>query len=77
MSLGSVVIVLLAIALLATVVVLVRARNPNPWTPIVAAMVTSGICFTGKRPPSRWPILLSLGGIVIGAVGLLLNQLAG
>ena len=31
MSAGSVVIVLLAVALLAAAVLLVRSRNPNPW----------------------------------------------
>ncbi len=46
MSLGSVVIVLLAVALLAAAVLLVRSRNPNPWPPIVVAMLASGVCFT-------------------------------
>jgi len=115
MSPGSVVIVLLAVALLVAAVMLVRSRNPNPWPPIVTAMVTSGVCFTiggasaedttgpsvatvaaavvgllsvaaaivalvprsRQRPPSRLPMMLSIGGILIGAAGLVLNLLVG
>ena len=46
MSLGSLVVVLVAVALLAVVAFLLRSRNPNPWPSIVVAMLTSGICFT-------------------------------
>ncbi len=115
MSLGSVVIVLLAVALLAAAVLLARSGNPNPWPQIVVAMFTAGVCFTvggasGKdtsgpsvatvvaavvgllsvaaaavalvprspqAPHSRVPMLFSTAGIVIGALGLVVNQLAG
>ena len=45
-TLGTVVVVALAVALLMIAVLLVRSRNPHPWPAIVAAMLTSGICYT-------------------------------
>jgi drug/metabolite transporter (DMT)-like permease len=113
MSLGSIVIVLLAVVLLATTAWLVLSRNANPWPSIVVAMFTSGVCFavgggsgedtagpsaatvaaaivgvlsvaaaatalvprSEEAGPSRIPRLLASAGIVIGAVGLVLNVL--
>ncbi len=114
-SLGSVLIVVLAVVLLVVAVVLLRSRNPLPWPAIVVAWITSGVCFTvgggsgqdeagpsvatvaaavvaflglgaatialvprsRTMPPSRVPIVLSSAGIVIGAVGLLVNLVTG
>ena len=115
MSLGSVLVVVLAVGLLVTTALLVLSRNANPWQSIVVAMFTSGVCFavgggSGKdtsgpsvatvaasvvgvlsvaaaatalvprseeAAPSRIPKLLAAAGIVIGAVGLVLNVLVG
>jgi cytochrome c biogenesis factor len=114
MSLGSVVIVVLAVVLLVTVALILRSRTPNPWPVIVVAMFTSGVAFTvgggsGKEtsgpsaatvtgaiagllsvaaailaliprsseaPPARLPMLLASAGVVVGVVGLLVNQFA-
>ena len=43
----------------------------------VAAAIIALVPRSRNRSPSRLPMLLSTGGIVIGAVGLVLNQLAG
>jgi len=45
-SMGDVVVVVLAVALLLAAGLLVRFRYANPWPPIVLAMLTSGACFT-------------------------------
>jgi hypothetical protein len=112
-SLGSVVVVLIAVALLVVAALLLRSRSVMPWPAIIVAMVTSGICFTvggdaskdtsepsvatvvaavvgvvsvgaaitamvprsHKAPPPRLPLLLSGAAIVVGAVGLLVNEL--
>jgi drug/metabolite transporter (DMT)-like permease len=112
MSLGSVVIVVVAVALLVTVALLIRSRA-HPWSTIVVAMFTCGVCFTvgggsgeddagpsvatvvaaivgllsvaaavialiprsSEVPPSRFPRILASAGIVIGALGLVLNEL--
>jgi len=112
MTVGSVVILLLAVALLVTAVLLVRSPSGLPWPAIVVAALASAVCFTvggdaGKdtsgpsvatvmgsaaglvsviaavmalvpkrshdTPASRTPILLSAGGIALGALGLLLT----
>ena len=115
MTVGSVVILLLAVALLVTAVLLVRTSSGLPWPAIVVAALTSAVCFTvgggdsGKEtsgpniatvmgsvtgllsviaavmalapkrshdnPASRTPIVLSAGGIALGALGLLLTLL--
>jgi hypothetical protein len=113
-SLGGVVVVVLAVALLVGAVLLVRSGNPYPWPAIVVAMLTSGVCFTvggdsapdasgpsvatvagaiigllsvvaavtaliprsEDAPLSRAPTLLAVAAIVVGALGLLVNQLA-
>jgi hypothetical protein len=112
-SLGAVVVVVLAVALLAVAGLLVRSRQLSAWPPIVAAVVTAGICFTVggntdrggseptlatvvaavaglmtvvaavlalvprvARPPlTRMPSLIATAAIVVGAVGLLVNEL--
>ena len=45
-TVGTVVVVALAVALLVIAVLLVRSRNAHPWPAIVAAMLTSGVCYT-------------------------------
>lgn len=115
-TVGTIVVVLLALGLLVTAGLLVRARPSVPWPGIISAAVASGICFTvggdadengsgpdvaivmgsvvgflcvvsavvallprrsGNRPPSKVPFLLSVGATVLGALGLLVSQLAG
>ena len=43
---GSVVIFVLAVALLGTAVLLVRSPSALPWPAIVVAALTSAVCFT-------------------------------
>ena len=43
---GSVVILLLALALLVTAVLLVRSSSALPWPAIVVAALASAVCFT-------------------------------
>ena len=113
-SWGTVGVVVVAVALVAAAVLLV-VRRGLPWTAILLAAITSGLCFalggasrgsvlgpnaavvTGavvgvlsvvsavlvllpardrSRPPPRTPLYLSAGGTVVGAVGLLMTQLA-
>ena len=45
-TLCTVVVVALAVTLLVIAVLLVRSGNPHPWPAIVAAMLTSGVCYT-------------------------------
>jgi drug/metabolite transporter (DMT)-like permease len=111
------VVVVLALALLAAAVLLVRSHSALPWPAIGIAALTSGVCFTvgggsvkassapdiatvvgavagflavvsatmalvplhrdPDRPASRTPIHLCVGGIALGAIGLLLNLLVG
>ena len=116
LSVGSVVILVLAVALLVTSVLLVRSANGLPWPAIVVAALTSAVCFTvggdssaDASGPSiatvmgsltgllsviaaimalvpkadrdsaapRTPIVLSAGGIALGAIGLLLTLMIG
>ena len=115
MSLGAVIVVLIAVALLGAVAWLVRSRSsdPHPWSAISIAMLTSAVCFTvggdsaadSSSPsvgtivasvvglmsvaagvlaliprsrslePSRLPLRIAIVAIVVGAVGLLVNEL--
>lgn len=116
MTVGSVVILLLALALLVTAVLLVRSASGLPWPAIVVAALASAVCFTvggdagmdasgpniatvmgsaagllsvisavmalvpkrsHEAPASRTPIVLSAGGIALGALGLLLALVTG
>jgi ABC-type Mn2+/Zn2+ transport system permease subunit len=45
-TLGTVVVVVVAVALLVIPVLLVRAKSAHPWPAIVVAMLTSGVCYT-------------------------------
>ncbi len=115
MSVGAVVVVVIAVALLGAAVWLVRSRStdPHPWSAISIAMLTSAVCFTvggdsavnsdspsigtitaavvgilsvvagvlaliprsRSLEPSRLPLRIAIVAIVIGAAGLLLNEL--
>jgi hypothetical protein len=77
LSVGSVVVLVLAIGLLVTAVLLARSSSVLPWPAIVVAALTSGICFTvgGDSPtdasgPSLATVMGSLTGLlsVIAAV---------
>jgi hypothetical protein len=112
LSVGSIVVLVLAGGLLVTAVLLVRSASGLPWPAIVVAALTSGVCFTvggdsstdasgpsiatvmgsltgllsvvaavialvprgsHDSPAPRTPIVLSAGGIALGALGLLLT----
>ena len=45
-TVGTLVVVALAVALLVVAVLLVRSPKPHPWPAIVTAMLTSGVCYT-------------------------------
>lgn len=113
-SAGTLLVVLLAVALVVVAVLLLRTRNGLPWPAILVASLTSAVCFTvgggsgedtsgpsiatvmgsivgflavaaaiialvprrgTEGPPPRVALLLGAGGIVLGAIGLVLNQL--
>lgn len=110
----SVLLLVVAVALLVWAVLVVRSRDPRPWRGIGAAALTCAICFTvggatgrdlsgpdpatigaalcgvlcvvsatlalvprGPRRPARLPVVVAVLGILVGAAGLLVNQLAG
>ena len=114
-SAGTLLVVLLAVALVVAAVMLLRARDALPWPAILVASLTSAVCFTvgggsgedasgpsiatvmgsivgflavaaavvalvprsgTDGPPPRTALLMGTAGIVLGAIGLLLNQLA-
>jgi cytochrome c biogenesis factor len=69
MTLGSVVVVIVALGLLGTVVLLVRSRPANPWSAIVVAMLTSAVCFTvggGSDEDTAWPAVATVAASVVG-----------
>ena len=45
-TVGTIVVVVLALGLIATAALLLRARPSVPWPAIIAAAAASGICFT-------------------------------
>ena len=68
-TLGTVVVVALAVALLVIAVLLVRSRNPHPWPAIVAAMLTSGVCFTvggGSGENAAGPSVATVIASIVG-----------
>jgi len=117
MSLSSVLLVLLAVALLAAAGALLRSSSAHPWRAIGVAMLTAAVLVTiggdsssdssgpslatvlgsvvgflsvvaailalvprdpdRGHQPSRVPLLMASGGILLGAVGLLLVVVTG
>jgi hypothetical protein len=111
---GSVVVVVIAVALLVAAGLLARSHRVSPWPAIVVSAATSGLCFTvgsdttrAASDPSvatvvgatvgiltvaaavlaqipavtrsrltRLPMYVASAAIVIGAVGLVVNELA-
>jgi hypothetical protein len=68
-TLGTVVVVALAVALLVIAVLLVRSRNPHPWPAIVAAMLTSGVCYTvggGSGENAAGPSVATVIASIVG-----------
>lgn len=68
-ALGTIVVVALALGLLATAGLLVRARPVVPWPAILSAAVASGICFTvgGDASQDRsGPDVAIVVGAVVG-----------
>jgi drug/metabolite transporter (DMT)-like permease len=71
-SLGSVVVVVLAVVLLAVAVLLVRSRQVTPWPAIVTSAIASGICFTvGGGDSTRGASEPSVATVVAAVVGIL------
>ena len=68
-TLGTIVVVALAIALLVTPVLLVRAKSAHPWPAIVVAMLTSGVCYTvggGSGEDATGPSVATVIASVVG-----------
>ena len=68
-TLGTVVVVALAVGLLVTPVLLVRAKNAHPWPAIVVAMLTSGVCYTvggGSGEDASGPSVATVIASVVG-----------
>jgi hypothetical protein len=68
-TLGTIVVVALAVALLVAPVLLVRAKSAHPWPAIVLAMVTSGVCYTvggGSGEDAAGPSVATVIASVVG-----------
>jgi hypothetical protein len=68
-SAGPVLIVLLAVALGASSVVLLRSRDGHPWPAIIVASLTSAVCFTvggTSGEDSSGPSIATVMGSVVG-----------
>jgi hypothetical protein len=71
MTTGSIVILLVAVALLVTAGLLVRSRSRLPWPAIVVAALTSAVCFTvggdsskGSTEPSAATVAAAVAGLL-------------
>ena len=71
MTPGSIVILLVALALLVSAVLLVRSSSRLPWPAILVAALTSAVCFTvggdsskGSTDPSVATIAASVSGLL-------------
>jgi len=71
MTPGSIVIMLLAAALLVSAVLLVRSSSRLPWPAILMAAVASAVCFTvggdsseGSTGPSTATVAASVSGLL-------------
>jgi hypothetical protein len=84
-SLGSIVLVLVAAALLVTAVLMARSSNGLPWPAIVVAALTSAVCFTvggdsdkDASGPNLATVMGSLAGLLsIAAAVISLAPFAG
>ena len=67
-TLGTIVVVILAIALLVTPVLMLRSKNPHPWPAIVGAMLTSGVCYTvgGGGQEASGPSVATVIASIVG-----------
>jgi len=68
-TLGTIVVVALAVALLVVAVLLIRSKNPHPWPAIVAAMLTSGVCYTvggGSGEDAAGPSVATVAASIVG-----------
>jgi hypothetical protein len=78
-TLGTVVVVALAVVLLVAAVLLVRSKNLHPWPAIVAAMLTSGLCFTvggGSGENASGPSVATVIASVVGFLSVVAAILA-
>ncbi len=71
MSLGDLVVVVLAVGLLASAVVLFRSSNGLPWPAIVVASLTSAVCFTVGGDSARGSSGPSVATVMGSAAGFL------
>lgn len=79
MSVGSIVILLLAVALLVTAVLLVRSSNAVPWPAIVVAALTSAVCYTvggDSSADTSGPSIATVMGSVAGVLSVVAAILA-
>ena len=70
-DLGDVAIVVLALALLAAAVLLLRSRRVSPWPAIVVAALASGVCFTvgGNAPEADSdPNAATVAAAIVGLI---------
>jgi hypothetical protein len=68
-SAGTLLVVLLAVALAATAVVLLRSRNGLPWPAILVASLTSAVCFTvggGSGEDTSGPSIATVVASIVG-----------
>jgi phosphate/sulfate permease len=71
MSLGSVLLVVLAVVLLACAVLVFRSSTANSWTAIVLAMLTCGVSFTvggNSGDDASGPSVATVVGAVVGVL---------
>jgi hypothetical protein len=71
MTLGAVVVAVLAVAMLLSAGLVVRSHGSNPWPGIVLAMVTSGVCFTvggDSHADSSGPSVATVAAAVVGVL---------
>jgi hypothetical protein len=71
MTAGSIVILLLGVAMLVSAVLLVRSSSRLPWPAIVVAAATSAVCFTVGGDSSEGPTGPSVATVAASVAGLL------
>jgi hypothetical protein len=68
-TVGTIVVVAMAVALLVIAVLLVRSKNAHPWPAIVGAMLASGVCYTvggGSGEDASGPSVATVIASVVG-----------
>jgi hypothetical protein len=78
-TVATVLVAALAVALLATAVVLFRSRSTGPWPAIAVAMLTSAVCYTvggTSAKEASGPSVATVIGSVVGLVSVVAAILA-